>query len=435
MKLMTKHLTEIILAVVAIMLVVGIVLVLATPIGNFFTGVLDKEKEPVNDNIFQTGTYDIPFTVSLKKNIAEAGTVEFTGEHSGTSANLSAAGTVTFKATVNSGYKFLGWYQGDTLISNSLEYTTGYNVSGGTVITAKYKVGMAAGLYETGTTTMLMSWDELIDNGILSSTGKIVSGQEANLAGDLVISDSVTKIYGSAYKNCTALTGVIIPDSVTTISGSAFYSCTALTGVVIPDSVTSIGTKLFQNCTTLESVTFGENSQLSTISDNAFYGCTSLESITIPDSVETIGIYAFFECTSLTSVGPVGSGASVEIPSGVTIISNDIFRDCTNLTSIIIPDTVTSIGERAFQDCTRFTSITIPDSVTSIGARAFTRCTKLANINVQANTPPTINKTTSDQGTFYGCSALKTITVPAGTLSAYQTAWSSVASKLVEASS
>ena len=162
MKTITKHLTEIILAVVAIMLVVGIVLVLATPIGNFFTGVLDKEKEPVDNNIFQTGTYAIPFTVSLKTNIPGAGTVTFTGDYSGTSVNLKGEKTLTFTATANSGYTFLGWYVGDTLISEDLVFTTGYTVNAATTITAKYEVGLAAGLYYADD-VMIASWDKLVN--------------------------------------------------------------------------------------------------------------------------------------------------------------------------------------------------------------------------------------------------------------------------------
>ena len=419
MKTITKHLTEIILAVVAIMLVVGIVLVLATPIGNFFTGVLDKEKEPVDNNIFQTGTYAIPFTVSLKTNMPAAGTVEFTGDHSGTSVNMDGAGTVTFKATVNSGYKFLGWYQGNTLISSDLEYTTGYNVSGATTLTAKYEEYLAAGLYETGTKTMIMSWNELISSGILASNGKIVSGQEANLAGDLVIADTLTSLPSYAYKNCTALTSVTFaPGSqLTTIGG--FGGCTSLESIVIPDSVTSISGQAFQNCTALTSIEIPAG--VTSIGSSAFENCTNLKTVYYEGTLEqwcNIMIAGNANSgTGLSGEGPCNNGADlyingelvvdITIPNTVEIKPN-AFTGVTSLKSVTIEDGITKIGNYAFEDCTALISITIPDGVTSIGNSVFKNCTSLTSIMIPDGV------TTIDWQAFQGCTSLASITIPAG---------------------
>jgi len=48
------------------------------------------------------------------------------------------------------------------------------------------------------------------------------------------------------------------------------------------------------------------------------------------------------------------------IPAGVTVIGNNAFSDCSDLTGVIIPDSVTFIGERAFLGCSSLTSVTIP---------------------------------------------------------------------------
>lgn len=75
-----------------------------------------------------------------------------------------------------------------------------------------------------------------------------------------------------------------------------------------------------------------------------------------------------------------GSGGDVVIPSGVTVIAQDAFRDCTSVTSITIPDGVTSIGYLAFMGCTSLTSVTIPKSVTSIANDVLRDCTSLTDV-------------------------------------------------------
>ena len=90
-------------------------------------------------------------------------------------------------------------------------------------------------------------------------------------------------------------------------------------------------------------------------------------------SVTCIGKDAFRDCSGLTSV---------VIPNSVTNIANSAFRGCTGLTSIIIPNSVTSIGDYAFSGCSGLTSIEIPNSVTSIGYSAFYGCIGLVSVEI-----------------------------------------------------
>ena len=180
-------------------------------------------------------------------------------------------------------------------------------------------------------------------------------------------------------------------------------------------------------------------SGVTVIGNNAFRNCGSLTAVTIPSGVIRLDSESFRDCIGLTSV---------IIPSGVTSIGNSAFESCTSLTSIDIPDSVTSISTYAFQSCSDLTSVTIPDSVTSIGNAAFNGCRSLTSVTIPSGV------TSIGNAAFYGCSGLASITVnaatpptlvnvnafsntndcpiyvPAASLTDYQSAWSNLSSRI-----
>lgn len=214
-----------------------------------------------------------------------------------------------------------------------------------------------------------------------------------------IIPEGVTVIEEDAFKECVELKSIVIPDSVTEIGCSAFSGCTGLTSIVIPKSVTSIEPR-------------------------AFYGCAGLTNITIPDSITEIGSSAFRRCSGLTSI---------VIPESVTVLDDWTFERCTNLASVILPQGLTRIGRGCFENCSSLTEVLIPAKVTVMEQSAFHSCSGLKNVVIQGklkridwNTfrlcsclesvtlPAGINQICYDHDAFFGCTALKTIYIPAG---------------------
>jgi hypothetical protein len=93
------------------------------------------------------------------------------------------------------------------------------------------------------------------------------------------------------------------------------------------------------------------------------------------------------------------------------------FSGCTSLVSASLP-LAGSIGQQAFSNCTRLVSTNLP-LATSIGDAAFSSCSALETVSLPA-TPPSVGSSI-----FYytGSDGTITITVPAGAVSAYTSAW------------
>ena len=92
---------------------------------------------------------------------------------------------------------------------------------------------------------------------------------------------------------------------------------------------------------------------------------------------------------------------SVELPEGITSISEYAFENCVNLSELIIPDSVISIGEYAFSGCSGIKELLLGNELETIGDYAFYGCSGIEKVDLRENI------TSIGENTFAGCSGMK----------------------------
>ncbi len=188
------------------------------------------------------------------------------------------------------------------------------------------------------------------------------------------ISEGITSICIEAFMSSSCLERVVIPGSVEYFGRSAFGDCRYLEQLTISEGVKEIGNCAFTSCGNLKQVTIPGS--VKTIGQGAFEACTALEHVTIQEGVETIGEKAFKGCSSL---------ASVTIPSSVKTIGDNAFDERTvvelaPLEQLTFPEKTMEIGATSISNPARYSSVVVPSSVTTIAGNAFRNCTNLTSI-------------------------------------------------------
>lgn len=215
---------------------------------------------------------------------------------------------------------------------------------------------------------------------------------------------NVEWIAGSAFSNCTGLTGELYLPKLkgfayknsSNLGGESaqFNNCSGLTKVMDLGSISSINNTTFGDCVNLTEVHFPET--LNTISgNNTFVRDTKLSKIYFKSLESALNVdyvnntrHPFCDTTVTPREVYINDQllTNLVIPNTVTSIKACAFYKNTALTSVTIPSSVTSIGNYAFQDCTELTgTVTIPNSVTSFNNFTFQGCNKITNLSINTN--------------------------------------------------
>lgn len=252
----------------------------------------------------------------------------------------------------------------------------------------------------------------VLDDGTVMITGFEGTGRTVNIP-ETINKKRVTVIGARAFDSCSKIATLTIPKTVKTIKSGAFQYCTSLTSVTIPSTVTTIedrayfssdGVGVFEGCTSLTKAVVNGGS----IAENMFKDCTALTSVTIGSKATVIGNDAFNNCISLSSIN---------IPVGVEKIGTSAFEGCKSLATATIGNGVTAIQAKAFASCKSLSKVTIGSKVGYIGAGAFEYCISLPSITIPQNVTEIADSAyfnSDGNGVFEGCTSLKSAVINCG---------------------
>lgn len=194
-------------------------------------------------------------------------------------------------------------------------------------------------------------------------------------------SDTVEKIFPSAFKNSEFLTDCYTPKAVS-IGSSAFEGCTALTEVVYNNDLTELGSAAFKN-TAITKLFVPKG--VTSIEDALCKECKNLKDVILEGKVETIGEEAFSDCENLENVWGASNIKDVkmyafyndtkvnfdEFPSELHSAGTQAFAYCSSLKIGEIGTSLTELGEAAFLGCYNISKVVISSQIKSVPQEAF----------------------------------------------------------------
>lgn len=306
----------------------------------------------------------------------------------------------------------------------------------------------------------------------------------------------ISTLTTGTFAGCSALTSLTLPSGITAIGQGGVQDCRNLRTVVLPSTLTSIGSTAFYLDSSLTEVwcyattppslgsyafySIGNNpilyipyaslsayhnsswanyfSSILPIDTPQTYACQSIDANGqnynpalqeyLYDSgiASNSGYTTTTEALNLTEIEARGLEGKTNLTDlyalsnfpNLVRISNNAFRNCTNLLTADIPSSVTYLGATAFEGCTNLgvcymdrsqidnihastfvgcsemTTVVLPSTLTYIGEWAFHNCTNLIIVQCEATTPPEVYS-----GAFDDKSNIR-LYVPSASISAYQ---------------
>lgn len=165
---------------------------------------------------------------------------------------------------------------------------------------------------------------------------------------------------------------LVINSGIKSLAQKSFYKINFIEEVILPDTITQIPAHCFRNMTSLKKITLP--SKLKSINMYSFNHTKNLNEVDIPASCRYIGNLAF-----------AYSGIeSITIPDKLDCIDFAAFQGCYNLKSVIWPAACSIIPEECFISCRNLSEVTFSGVIDKVRSYAF-QGTKVKVLNFSKN--------------------------------------------------
>ena len=135
-----------------------------------------------------------------------------------------------------------------------------------------------------------------IPDSVTTLQNRICSGCTA--LREVRLPSGLTVIPDETFDGCSSLSTVHFPNALRQIRSDAFCG-TGLTEFIAPDSLTAIWGYAFKDCAKL---TYVDLKNVSSVSGGAFQSCTALRSVSLSDELTELPDHLFDGCTSLAKI-------------------------------------------------------------------------------------------------------------------------------------
>lgn len=223
---------------------------------------------------------------------------------------------------------------------------------------------------------------EIASNDKYISSDRIISGNYEYI----MLKDSTISISNyTGEDKSIVIPSVIDGKPVSDILSCAFAYNDYVESITVPDTVKSIGSFAFAYCKNLEVINLSEG--LETLAGYTFSHIPKLKKIFIPSTVKSISTdYMIYDSPSIESIEVSSENTKYSSQDGVLFNKNKtkllVFPCAKKVNSYKIPSSVIAVKKTAFKDCSQISKLVIGDNLKTFNTTGFVDLTGVKEFSV-----------------------------------------------------